>query len=43
LEEAERKGYKRTDLRASPWDGKSVKQMADGIGKPVPKPRVYAD
>ena len=43
LEEAERKGYKRTDLRASPWDGKSVKQMADAIGKPVPMPRVYAD
>jgi len=43
LEEAERKGYKRTDLRASPWDGKSVKQVADAIGKPVPMPRVYAD
>lgn len=38
LEEAERKGYKRTDLKTLSWDGRTFTRMAADIVKPMPEP-----
>jgi len=43
LAEAIKAGYERTNLKSSPWDGRSAREMADSIGKPVPMPRVFVD
>lgn len=43
LFQAREKGYERLNLNPDPWDGKNVKQMATGIGRPVPEVKAYAD
>jgi|DEB3_MinimDraft_2_1074329.scaffolds.fasta_scaffold36897_1 hypothetical protein len=44
LAEAIKAGYERTDLRSAPWDGRSVKEMAQDIARrKVEKPGVFAE
>lgn len=43
LDDAISAGFTRVNLRASPWDGKTLKEMAGTIGTRPEKPKVYAD